>query len=199
MNETVPAVEVNADIIRLREAGADRRDPVRFHFILALARRTAAQQGRVREILEARLAAVVADYGQRADTPGNDVGVVGDIGQRPPLGELVRYIEQLTPASAEDGLSGKAGFRAELKSVRDFRNTWSKLSVDQQVARAIDQAPENAGPLNSQFLVLQSLTAMREISPDYLNRYMSYVDTLLCLDQAQPVVRKAPRAKPKRK
>lgn len=197
MNEAVPAVDVTAAIVRLREAGADCRDPVRFHFIEALARRTAAQQGRARDILEARLAAAVADYGQRNETPQNDAG--DGVGRRSPLGDLVRYIEQLTPPSAEDGLAGNAGSRVELKSIRYFRNTWSKLSVDQQVAQAIDQAPENAGPLNSQFLVLQSLTAMRDISPDYLNRYMSYVDTLLCLDQAQPVVKKAPRPKPKKK
>jgi hypothetical protein len=32
-------------------------------------------------------------------------------------------------------------------------------------------------------LVLRSLALMREISPDYLNRFMSYADTLLSLDQ----------------
>jgi hypothetical protein len=33
-------------------------------------------------------------------------------------------------------------------------------------------------------LVLRSLGIMRDVSPDYLNRFMNYVDTLLCLDQA---------------
>jgi hypothetical protein len=65
-----------------------------------------------------------------------------------------------------------------------FRNTWSKLSVDRHVTQAIEQAPENAGPLNSHRLVLRSLALMRDISPDYLNRFVSYVDTLLWLDQA---------------
>jgi hypothetical protein len=70
-----------------------------------------------------------------------------------------------------------------LKSIRYFRNTWSKLSVDRQVNKALDQAPKNAGPINSHMLVLRSLALMRELSPDYLNRFMSHVDTLLCLDQ----------------
>jgi hypothetical protein len=34
-------------------------------------------------------------------------------------------------------------------------------------------------------LVLRSLALMRDISPDYLNRFMSYADTLLCLDQCE--------------
>jgi hypothetical protein len=73
--------------------------------------------------------------------------------------------------------------RTELKSVRQFRNTWSKLSADKQVAKALHQAPKNAGPINSHMLVLRSLALMREISPDYLNRFMTYADSLLCLDQ----------------
>jgi hypothetical protein len=60
-------------------------------------------------------------------------------------------------------------------------NTWSKLSVDRQVTQALHQAPANAGPINSHMLVLRSLTLMRDISPEYLNRFISYADTLLCL------------------
>jgi hypothetical protein len=33
-------------------------------------------------------------------------------------------------------------------------------------------------------LVLRSLGIMRDVSPDYLNRFMAHVDALLCLDQA---------------
>jgi hypothetical protein len=74
-----------------------------------------------------------------------------------------------------------------------FRNTWSKLSADKQLNKALDQAPKNAGPINSHMLVLRSLALMREISPDYLNRFISYADTLVCLEQAE----KAKYAMPK--
>jgi hypothetical protein len=77
------------------------------------------------------------------------------------------------------------GSRVELKSVRQFRNTWSKLSTNKQVTQALDQAPKNAGPINSHMLVLRSLALMRDISPDYLNRFVSYVDTLLNLEQSE--------------
>jgi hypothetical protein len=93
-----------------------------------------------------------------------------------------------------------AGARTELKTIRKFRKTWAKLSVDIQVTQALEQAPKNAGPINSHMLVLRSLALMREVSPDYLNRFMSYADTLLALDQseaekpANPGVAKKPRA-----
>ncbi|HSW05521.1 DUF2894 domain-containing protein, partial [Aquabacterium sp.] len=36
----------------------------------------------------------------------------------------------------------------------------------------------------SHALVLRSLTLMRELSPDYLSRFMSHIDALLWLEQA---------------
>lgn len=105
--------------------------------------------------------------------------------QRASLGALVRQLEQHSPESAEACLEVNAGSRPELKTIRNFRNTWSKLSVDKQVTQALEHAPKNAGPINSHMLVLRSLALMRDISPDYLNRFMSYADTLLCLDQCE--------------
>jgi len=33
-------------------------------------------------------------------------------------------------------------------------------------------------------LILRSLGLMHELSPDYLNRFMAYIDTLFCLEDA---------------
>jgi hypothetical protein len=45
-------------------------------------------------------------------------------------------------------------------------------------------------------VVLRSLALMRDISPDYLNRFMSYVDALLCLEQVDREAPATPKAKP---
>jgi len=92
-----------------------------------------------------------------------------------------------TPAVATgtgEAPSGTVSPARELKSLRYFRSTWSRLSAEQQLAQALAQAPENAGPLNSHLLVLRALQLMQDVSPDYLQRFMSYVDTLLWLEQA---------------
>lgn len=93
----------------------------------------------------------------------------------------------------------------ELKIVRESRATWARMSVDKQLALAMKQAPKNAGPINSHMLVLRSLAMMQAISPDYLSRMVSYVDTLLSLDPGEkdlPIKRKkavpAKAAKPTR-
>ena len=101
------------------------------------------------------------------------------------LGALVRRLEQPSSEAAETRWQASTGSRPELKTIRNFRKTWARLSVDKQVAQALEQAPKNAGPINSHMLVLRSLALMRDISPDYLNRFISYADTLLCLDQGE--------------
>ena len=112
---------------------------------------------------------------------------------------LVELVSRLEP-----GLVGASGLPAahhltssataaaspnvELKTVRASRATWARLSVDKQLALAMKQAPHNAGPINSHMLVLRSLAMMQAISPDYLSRMVSYVDTLLFLDPGGAVV-----------
>lgn len=214
-----PAMDFGAQIDSLRTAGADQFDPMRLHYIEVLAKRGMAHQGRVKRMLDARLAQALAAFKERFEqaqcearetiartTPqypqaaddlqrffvASDfkglrrfVATLEPSGQRASLGMLVRQLEQTSSENADVPLAGNAGARVELKTIRRFRNTWSKLSADTQLTQALAQAPKNAGPINSHMLVLRSLALMREISPDYLSRFMSYADTLLCLDQGE--------------
>ncbi len=75
-------------------------------------------------------------------------------------------------------------YRAELPALQLLRESWSKHNAEQLVNRVIKEGPETPGPLNPEKLVIDSLTAMRDMSPDYLNRFVSYVDTLLWLEKA---------------
>ena len=71
-----------------------------------------------------------------------------------------------------------------LKSYRLFRETWARHYSDKLVSDAVRKLPKDSGPLNSQFLITRSLTIMRNLSPNYLQRFISYVDTLLWLEDA---------------
>lgn len=217
------SVDLNELIAALRTAGAERFDPVRLHYIDALAKRTMAHQGSAKRMLDAKLAQALAEFKKRFEQAqsaakqtidqtvtqyphaadelqrlfiaGDFKGVARFVAspkteeQGTSLAALVRQLEQQAPGTAnvqaEKNADENTGSRFELKTIRRFRNTWSKLSADTQVAQALAQPPKNAGPLNSHMLVLRSLASMREISPDYLNRFMSYADTLLRLDQCE--------------
>jgi hypothetical protein len=99
------------------------------------------------------------------------------------LGDLTRHLAQRSVSDVDAGSDSATGLGSELQTTQFFRDTWSKLSVGKRVTQELDNAPKNAGPINSHMLVLRSLATMRDISPDYLSRFTSYVDTLLSLDQ----------------
>ena len=99
------------------------------------------------------------------------------------LADILRQQENDVVAAMSDSTAVTHN-ASELKSVRHFRQSLEKISIEKLVARAMKEVPEDAGPLNPQMLVIRSLTTMRELSPQYLNRFVSYMDTLLWLEQA---------------
>lgn len=113
---------------------------------------------------------------------------------RGPLAALLDYIGgQARPnaggpsASANDANDAanrnRRALRAEPDMLDYFRQTWSKVSADSQLLASLEQVPKNAGPLNSSSLVHRSLSLMRELSPEYLRQFLSYVDALSWLEQ----------------
>ncbi len=198
-----------AALASLRDAGAGQRDPVRFRYAEALARRMPAAPAAVRRLLHGRLQQAVADCAAAVGAPQpaadrHDGAAAGEPRARQapaaPLGELNRYIRAVTgsaASSAADGVPAGAGDGApELKSARRFREAWSRISAEDAVERAVGRGPENAGPLNSHMLVLRTLTLARALSPDYLRRFLSQADTLLWLDGARATLQQ-PRRRPR--
>lgn len=184
-----------ADVAALRERGATRFDPVRFRLIESMARRVGAHEGATRRMLDARLAALVAAFGgelERADENAPDTTPRIDAAppKRGPLAALVEHVARQAPPPAKDAATSapttaaSRGTPADLKTVQYFRRTWSRLSADQRLAQSLSTQPENAGPLNSQHLVHRALTAMRDLSPEYLDRFVAQVDALLWIEQA---------------
>jgi hypothetical protein len=69
--------------------------------------------------------------------------------------------------------------------------------------QSLARVPGNAGPLNSSSLVHRSLSLMRELSPGYLQQFLSYVDALSWMEQMNggvaPAGKDAPRTAGTRK
>jgi hypothetical protein len=183
------ANENEATLDAWRERGAHRLDPVRFHFIERLAKRAADHSGDARRILDEKVTALLAAYGEDLEkVPDTEVAAV-EQPARGPLAELTDHLARHASSERMDPATH------ELKVLPFFRSTWSKLSAERRLTQSLAKLPQNAGPLNSHNLVHQSLTLMRELSPEYLNRFVSYVDALLWVDQANaPASNDAPRA-----
>jgi hypothetical protein len=110
-----------------------------------------------------------------------------------PLAQLNAHIAQAARAASEaagEGVNATSadvgqGAWPELRSTRRFRQTWERLSAEMQVQHAQARAPLNAGPLNPQRLMIDTLARMGELSPHYLHRFLAHAQTLLWLEQVQ--------------
>ncbi|RKE37575.1 hypothetical protein B0G76_3838 [Paraburkholderia sp. BL23I1N1] len=185
------ATEVKSDaratLDAWRERGADRLDPIRFHFIEALDRRAADHSGEARRLLDDRLSKLVEAYAddlERAvseavdDCTGTGTGTAAPSSQpaHGALTGLIDYIANHAPATRRPAYP-------ELEALDYFRETWSKVRSEKQLRQSLKKAPGNAGPLNSSSLVHRSLSLMSELSPGYLQQFLSYVDALSWMEQ----------------
>ena len=170
-------------------AEAAQLDPVGWHYILVLAERTRSQTGPAQALLQAKLSTAVSQLQARLTAPQNPNTLPASFTASP----LSALLQDMAAPSAERPLSPSGQGRMDNPRVAQFRQQLGKISVQKQVTQAIAQAPQNAGPINSHMLVLRSLGLMRDLSPDYLNRFMGYVDTLLFLDSPATI-----KATPKR-
>lgn len=100
-----------------------------------------------------------------------------------PLAALNAHIERVSGATTRG--TGIADAWPELRSAQRFRETWERLGAEVQVQQARERAPQNAGPLNPQRLMIETLAQMGELSPHYLRRFLAHTDTLLWIEQAQ--------------
>ncbi|MBC5781537.1 DUF2894 domain-containing protein [Ramlibacter sp. USB13] len=107
-----------------------------------------------------------------------------------PFADLHAHIRRARAEAAEPLQPGEAHDEEELRSVRRFRRMWNGVEALEQLAHATARQPVNAGPLNSHVLVLRSLALMRELSPEYLRRFLVQIEALQWLERA---VEKLPR------
>jgi hypothetical protein len=179
----------------------DQVDPVRFAFMEALVRRAAEQSDTARQLLEEKIARLMASYGEAVASVAEGAPMHAPAHVRPavptgppsgrphgPLGALAALInqrsaEQFAPAMPASSSARGAFPSDELKALSEVRNTWLRLAADKRLKQAVAQVPENAGPLNSYQLVLRTLLLMRDVSPEYLQRFMAHVDTLMWLER----------------
>ncbi len=206
----------------LRQRGVHQLDPHRFRLAEALSRRAAAEQGAARQMLDEKVAALLQaldDAARRGPVLAvDDVAAATRAGtrRRPasgPLADLLAHLAQhkqaalpgasTTVASADLGSAPPRPSPVDAQTLDFFRRTWSRLSAEQRLAQSRSALPGNAGPLNSQHLVHRALTALRELSPAYFERFMTHVDALLWLERAQEHAARQvglpPRAKGARK
>ncbi|MEN4903962.1 DUF2894 domain-containing protein [Luteimonas sp. TWI1416] len=152
-----------------RAQGLDRHQPLRVQTVAALLQRASRLHGAPREALLRRAGA----WAERVD-PAPKAAAPEPTAPGP--------LDALTRAMC----AGPDATRyPELPALDTFRRLWSAVRIGSQVRRSLAKTSDDAGPLNSARLVHRSLTLMRQVSPDYLQHFLAYVDTLSGLAQLQ--------------
>jgi len=194
-----------------RQQNADRLSPWRFHFIEALERRAAGYDGATRQLLDKRLAKLVEAYTADLDNASSRAGDADGVPApsapaRGALGKLLDDIANRAATRVDDLATTNAapGTAAlpTLEALDEFRNIWSEVRIESQIRQSLEQVPADAGPLNSGSLVHRSLSLMHELSPGYLQHFLSYIDTLSWMEQMSdggaPSPKDGARVPPKR-
>jgi Protein of unknown function (DUF2894) len=101
-----------------REQGADRLDAVRFHFMVALARRAAGQSGVARQILDDRLAGLLDAYAAEIERAA--VVADGDAGAELETGAAV--LASATSATSASTVSASASDTPATESLSELVN-----------------------------------------------------------------------------
>jgi hypothetical protein len=187
---TAGITPIRATLDAWREQGGDRLDPLRFHFIEALDRRASAHSGAARRLLDDRLTRLVQAYAADLENAASETRDTADVvpstepARRSALAGLNDHItaHHAPPLTADAAATRRPAY-PELEQLDYFREAWSKVRTQKQLRQSLEQVPGNAGPLNSSSLVHRSLSLMRELSPGYLQQFLSYVETLSWMEQ----------------
>lgn len=108
--------------------------------------------------------------------------------QAPVLSKLEKQIDEQTlkllgePPTTEPIVASKETEQSGLRAARKFEHSRQRHAKRKAVAIALERRPENPGPLNPHMLAVKILSEIQEVSPAYLERYVSFVDALISLD-----------------
>ncbi|MBJ6137003.1 DUF2894 domain-containing protein [Marinobacter litoralis] len=185
----------------LQAAGADQVDPVRFHYLATLEQRLRAK-GLEGSAHWRKLERAVAELRTTEDEHGEQPSAA-EPPRRSPLLELIDKLNQApasvpaqAPRSAIEQLIFGATEEEELTGSQTTPNSpqplkaMARASADQgvqalqdRIQHAIEDIPEDAGPMNAHRLVSRAIAEMQRLSPAYLDRMVKYTDTLMALEK----------------
>lgn len=202
MSAAAEATTLEQQLTDLRGSGADRLDPVRFRYLEALEHRLRSKGLQGTRHWQ-KLAQAVAEYQARVEQQAHaeQSAQPTETKQPSPLQLLLDTLNQApeTQAHASPSPIERLIFGEEdreptqptatnssprsLKAMARVQADHGIQARQERIRRAIEQIPENAGPMNAHRLVSRAVAAMEKLSPEYLNRFVNYADTLLALER----------------
>lgn len=201
MSAVLDASVMNPLIEELRRSGADQVDPVRFRYLEALAQRLAANhlqhtrhwQKLVQAVSEFQAKCELANQAAQPDEPRQPsplAALLAVLNQAPesPATDPRSALEQLVFGAAAEGFGAAhhpatTGTLQPLKAMARVKADHDAHALQDRIRHAIEQTPKDAGPMNAHRLVSRAMAEMQRLSPEYLNRFANYTNTLMALER----------------
>lgn len=179
--------DLNLRLEALQAAGAQALAPAQWHRLQVLRTRSQDQTPTVQAMLRDKAQELLKELETASASAHSHAPVEKAFDHTPsPLAQLVEEMQA-------------RGATGQSPRVQQFRQDLRHISVQKKVRTALSKAPQNAGPINSHMLVLRGLELMRSLSPQYLQRFVGYVDTLALLEGLTPAQATPKKATPRKK
>jgi hypothetical protein len=179
--------DLNLRLETLQAAGAQALAPAQWHRLQVLRTRSQDQTPTVQAMLRDTAQELLKELETACACAQTHAPVEKAFDHTPsPLAQLVEEMQA-------------RGATGQSPRVQQFRQDLRHISVQKKVRTALSKAPQNAGPINSHMLVLRGLELMRSLSPQYLQRFIGYVDTLALLEGLTPAQATPKKATPRKK
>ncbi len=204
--------DISATLEQLKQTNAHRINPAHFSFIETLLTKSQNANANTQVIIHQKLSAELSLYAEQVER-NQAAASENKVELEPPISAIAALSLQLSkpdeaPVVASDNLSlsetialhetnalkkynngqavqaKKSASKPELKAFNSFKQFKEKYDSDKLVEQLINDRPEQLGPLNPQLLLIKSVASMKDLSPHYLSRFVTYIDTLLRLEDA---------------
>lgn len=185
----------------LDRQGARRYDPARFHYLESLIRRghdartldgTLEAFEHTLEIARQRAETTIKRHAatpalhepmQRYYQQGDYKAVerLARIPHRSAEGSPLTDLSERLRAGDNDSAAAR-----DLRALAAMRAHRARQHTARRIHDSIAQPIDDAGPLNAHRQLVRAMERLQRLAPDYLERFVGYVDTLMALEKAAP-------------
>jgi len=186
----------------LRQNGADQNDPVRFRYLESFEQRLRSKGLHQGATHWRKLEQAVSDYQAKFDGAGQPEPKSA-VSEPSRLSSLLNRLNQTAEPSVEAPRSAleqrvfgqPTGEQPQaqtasspnnprpLKAMIRAKAEQGNHAFEERIRHAIESTPKEAGPMNAHRLVSRAIAEMQKLSPEYLERFARFTDTLLTLER----------------
>ncbi|MCR8921624.1 DUF2894 domain-containing protein [Dasania sp. GY-MA-18] len=188
---------------QLKTEQYDQHHPTRFFYIQALLRKAEGKNQALQLALKTKAIAAIGELKSlaapsKANSPAASSSALAELSRALHEKNLQTAAPHNNSLEAnlrqqEDKLMASPASNSPRTAMEIYQQTAAELNTENFIKQVINETPQGEpGPLNAHMLVIKTLSAMQQISPSYLRRIVTQIDTMFYLSEAGITTAKKP-------